>query len=138
MSVPVNARTTGKLEVCVKAHMLCCYTLRITANKKIFSVEYQDALTNRIIDTAINIHTMCWNANNILVNSADDLQRRAELQENAAIQCNLLLSLMEIAKSIFHLATKRIEYWACLTIETRRLIRAWRSSDIDRYKAKFK
>lgn len=138
MSVPVNQRTTGKLEVCVKAHDLCRYTLQITANKKIFLPEYQVSLTNRITDTALCIHTLCWSANNILVNSADDLKRRSELQEQAAIQCNNLLSLMEIAKSIFHLSTKRIKYWGGLTIETRKLIRAWRESDRKRYSVKFK
>jgi len=138
MSVPVNARSTGKLEVCVKAHALCCYTLKITSNKKIFVEDYQESLTNRIIETAINIHTMCWAANNVLVNSADDLKRRADLQEHAAIQCNLLLSLMEIAKTMFHLETRRIKYWGGLAIETRKLIRAWRSADVERYKAKFK
>ena len=138
MSVPVNKRSHGKLEVCVKAHDLCCYVLKITATKKIFSTEYQESLTDKIIETAINIHTMCWCANNVLVNNADDLKHRQELQEKAAIQCNLLLSLMDIAKTIFHLETKRIIYWGTLTMETRKLIRAWKESDAERYKAKFK
>lgn len=138
MSVPVNQRTHGKLEACVKAHELCCYTLKITANKKVFTEEYQQALTDKIISTALNIHMLCWTANNILVNSAGDMRRRLDLQERAAIECNNLLSLMEIAKKIFHLATKRIVYWGGLTIETRNLIRGWRESDYKRYSAKFK
>lgn len=138
MSVPVNERSHGKLEACVKAHALCCYTLRITANKKIFTVEFQDVLTNKMNVIALNIHILCWTANNILVNSAEDMERRLELQERAAMECNNLLSLMEIAKSIFHLATKRVQYWGGLTIETRNLIRAWRESDRKRYSAKFK
>ena len=97
MSVPVNQRTHGKLEACVKAHGLCCYTLQITANKKIFTPDFQDSLTNRIVEAAINIHTLCWSANNILVNSADDLKERTSYQEQEAIQCNVLLSLIEIA-----------------------------------------
>ena len=36
MSVPVNERSHGKLEACVKARELCVYTLRITVNPKIF------------------------------------------------------------------------------------------------------
>lgn len=67
MSVPENSRTKSKLEVCVKAHDLCCYTLQITANKKIFTEEYQRSLTDRIVETAIGIHCDCWNANNIYV-----------------------------------------------------------------------
>ena len=138
MSVPVNERSHGKLEACVKAHALCCYTLRITANKKIFTVEFQDVLTNKMNVIALNIHILCWTANNILVNSAEDMNRRLELQEQATMECNNLLSLMEIAKSIFHLATKRVQYWGGLTIETRNLIRSWRESDRKRYSANSK
>ena len=124
MSVPVNQRTHGKLEVCVKAHDLCCYTLQITANKKNFTQEFQESLTNRIVEAAIDIHTLCWSANNILVNSVDDLRERTMYQEKAAIRCNILLSLIDVAKRIFHLSTKRVTYWAGKTIETRNLIRA--------------
>lgn len=133
MSVPVNKRSHGKLEACVKAHGLCCYTLQITANEKVFTPQYQVSLTNRIVETAISIHTLCWSANNILVNSKEDLDERTHLQEQATIQCNVLLSLIEIAKKIFHLSTKRVTYWSGLAIETRNLVRSWRLSDIKRY-----
>ena len=135
MSVPVNQRTQGKLEVCVKAHFLCCYTLQITANPKVFIPDFQRSLTDKIINTAIDIHTLCWSANNILVNSPEDLKERTACQDRAAIRCNVLLSLIEIAKSIFHLSSKRVTYWAGLAIETRNLIRSWRASDLKRYSA---
>ena len=138
MSVPVNQRTHGKLEVCVKAHDLCCYTLQITANKKHFIPEFQESLTNRIIESAIDIHSLCWSANNILVNSIEDLRERTMYQEKAAIKCNILLSLIQIAKRIFHLSTKRVVYWSEKAIDVRNLIRAWRESDLKRYSAKFK
>ena len=133
MSVPVNQRTHGKLEACVKAHDLCCYTLQITANKKIFMTQYQEALTNRIIEAAVTIHTLCWSANNIKVDSEYDYNERIRYQDKAAIQCNVLLSLIEIAKKIFHLETRRVTYWSGLVIDTRNLIRGWRSSDKKRY-----
>lgn len=103
MSVPENSRTKSKLEVCVKAHDLCCYTLQITANKKIFTEEYQRSLTDRIVETAIGIHCDCWNANNIYVRDNDDYRERKRLQEEAARKCNILLSLIDIAKPLFHL-----------------------------------
>lgn len=137
MSVPVNQRSHGKLEACVKANALCCYTLRITSNKKVFTPDFQAALTDKIDETVLNMYTLCWTANNILVNSADDMNRRLELQEQAAVACNILLSLMDIAKSIFHLSSKRVQYWGGLAVEARNLIRAWRESDRKRYAAKF-
>lgn len=138
MSVPVNQRGHGKLEACVKAHELCCYTLQITANKKVFTEEYSEALTCRIIDTAIQIFLLCWSANNILVKKGETdleerLKERNHLQDEAAIQCNNLLSLIQIAKKLFHLSSKRVVYWSERTIETRNLIRAWRSSDRKRF-----
>lgn len=47
MSVPVNERSHGKLEAYTKAYELAVYTLRITKNKKIFTVEFQEELTDR-------------------------------------------------------------------------------------------
>ena len=134
MSVPLNERSHGKLEVCVKAHDLCCYTLQITKNKKVFTEEYQEALTNKIIENAIDIHTCVWSANNILVNSSESFYARRKLQETAANKCNVLLSLMDISKSMFHIESRRIAYWGSKTVETRNLIRAWKESDAERYK----
>ena len=133
MSVPVNQRGHGKLEACVKAHDLCCYTIQITANKKVFTEEYQRALTDRIVSAAIEIHTLAWSANNVLVRSREDLEERNSLQNQAAIQCNILLSLIEVAHRVFHLESKRVTYWSKKAIETRNLIRAWRDSDRKRY-----
>jgi len=137
MSVPVNQRSHGKLEAAVKARELASYTLKITSNKKIFTEEYQESLTNRIIDAAIAIHTKVWSANNVLVNSTEDLAKRLSLQEEAAIECNNLLSLIELAQPVFHLASKRVTYWSKKTIEVRGLIRGWRDNDRRRYAEKY-
>ena len=126
------------MEACVKARELCVYTLRITVNPKIFKPEYQHALTDKIVETALEIQNLSWSANNVLVNSAEDMYRRLDYQDRAADACNNLLSLIEIAKPIYHLATKRVIHWSGLAIETRKLIRAWREADRKRYSAKFK
>ena len=133
MSVPVNQRSESKLEVCVKARELACYTLQITKNKKIFVEEYQDAITNKIIRVALDIHMCVWAANNILVNSKEDFATRHALQDKAALDCNILLSLIDIAKPLFHLDTKRVIYWGRNTVNVRNMIRAWRDSDRKRY-----
>ena len=84
MSVPVNERSHGKLEACVKARELAVYTLRITKNPKVFKPEFQNALTDKIIAAALDIQNLSWSANNILVNSAEDLRQRLDCQERAA------------------------------------------------------
>lgn len=78
MSVPENSRTKSKLEVCVKAHDLCCYTLQITSNDKVFTPQFQRALTDRIVAVAIGIHTDCWNANNIYVRTEEDAKETVQ------------------------------------------------------------
>ena len=138
MSVPVNERSHGKLEACVQAKELSAYTIKITANPKVFKPEYQRALTDRIVETALEVHMLSWSANNVLVNSVEDMRRRLDYQDRAADACNNLLSLIEAAKPVFHLATKRVTYWGGLAIETRKLLRAWREADRKRYSAKFK
>ena len=138
MSVPENARTKGKLEACVKAHDLACYTLQIATNKKNFPEQFQTALTDKIVSVALEIHTLAWSANNVLVNSPEDLAERLGFQERAAVACNILLSMIEVAHRVFHLPTKRVVYWSGKAIETRNLIRAWRESDRKRYSDKFK
>lgn len=138
MSVPENARTKGKLEACVKAHDLACYTLQITTNKKNFPEQFQAALTDKIVSVALDIHTLAWSANNVLANSPEDLAERLGFQERAAVACNILLSMIEVAHRVFHLPTKRVVYWSGKAIEARNLIRAWRESDRKRYSDKFK
>lgn len=137
MSVPVNQRSEGKLEVCVQAHDLCCYTIQITSNKKTFPEQFQHALTDKIVDTAISIHTLVWSANNIYVNSPEDYKNRIELQEKAAIQCNVLISLIEVAHRVYHLSFKRVTYWTSKAVSTRNLIRGWRDSDRKRYSSQY-
>lgn len=58
MSVPVNQRSHGKLEAYTKAYDLVTYTLKITKNKKIFSDEYQEQLTDHIIAAALDVYML--------------------------------------------------------------------------------
>ena len=138
MSVPVSQRSQGKLEVCIKSRDLATYTLQITKNKKIFKEEYQEAITDKIISTALDIHMLVWTANNILVNSYDDMVERLMTQDQAAVKCNVLLSLIDIADPLFHLKRKRVMFWGDKIINVRTLIRAWHNSDRKRYASKYK
>lgn len=138
MSVPVNQRTTGKLEVCIKSRDLATYTLQITKNKKVFAEEYQEVMTDKLISTALDIHALIWGANNILVNSYQDMVERLAMQDKAAAQCNVMLSLIDIAKPLFHLEAKRVMFWGDKVVNVRNLIRAWHNADRKRYSAKYK
>lgn len=133
MSVPEGKRGTGKFEVLVKALELAQYTIKITKNPKTFTPEYQSALTDDIIRTAKDIYIKCWSANNIRVSDADHAKKRIELQESAVIDTYTLTALIQIAKRIFHLSSKRVKFWTQQTVEVREYIRKWKSSDRKRY-----
>lgn len=134
MSVPESLRTESKLDVIIKARSLTAYTIQITKNQKTFPPEYNNGITNSIIQTATNIYMNCWTANNIYVKTIEDMQERLWLQEKACNECNNLLALIQLAQPIFHLKTNRIKFWGSKTIEVRNKIRAWNESDVKRYK----
>lgn len=134
MSVSKPLRQEGQLEINVEARALCAYTLLITANEKHFPVD-QKSFTEKIRDAAIEIHLLCWEANNIRVDGkAEKYSRRIELQSEAADKCNRLAALIDIAKPVFHLSSKRTIYWMNLTLELRNKIRVWHDSDVKRLK----
>lgn len=132
--VTSDRRRSGKLEVLTKANELCVYTIKICVNPNIFLPEFQNALTDDIIKTSKNIFLHAWKANGIVVGrNYENKISRLNYQELAIDSCNDLLALMQIAQKLFHLKTKRIEYWGKLTIEVRTMLRAWKNSDERRY-----
>lgn len=136
MSVPKGQQADGKLLVNELARDLAVYTIQITSNPKVFLPQFQTALTNELVRTATNIHKFAWTANNIMVrapNGREQYTLRRENQEMAAAECNNLISLIDIAKPLFHLDTKRCRYWGKKTLEVRNKIRGWMESDAKRY-----
>ena len=140
MSVPVNERSHGKLEAYTKAYELATYTLRITSNKKVFTEEFQEQLTDYIISASLDIYLLVGNANDLQVRTANDKQNyeeRQKMQKKALDQCGNMGRLILLAKQIFHLSSKRIKYWCGLVKETRTLIKAWSDSDKKRFMSLF-
>lgn len=132
MSVPVPKRGHGELEVNTKARALTVYTLKILENPKWFPKE-QAAFIAKLQDCAIEIQALCWEANSIKVGeSIERYRRRIDKQDQAAETCNRLMMLIETAKPLFHLESRRVRYWIGMTKELRTMIRAWRDKDAQR------
>lgn len=134
MSVPVGKRSEGKLDVAVKAKALAVYTLHITDNDTEFPKGQNGDFLSRIRNLATDIFTKVWAANNIVVVDSETKNRRSQIQYEACIDCNVLLPLIEIACSLYHQPTKRLKNWTMATVNLRNQIRAWRESDLKRYK----
>jgi hypothetical protein len=133
MSVPVGKRAKSKFEVLIRTRELAKYTIEITKNGNVFLPEYQTALTDDLIRLSKDIFIRCWTANNIRVETQEQYEERRKLQYEAILNCNNLLALIDLAKSVYHLKNKRVKFWAEKTILSRTLIREWRNSDAKRY-----
>ena len=137
MSVVAEKRRKGKLEVIIKALDLTNYTIQITANEKTFDPKFRAAITDDLITHAKDIYLICWTANNIRVADEEAFNERQRLQNLAVVKCNTFLGLLDIAKKVFHLETRRVTYWGNRVVECRTLIKAWRDSDRKRYKERY-
>lgn len=136
MSVPEPNRGEGELAVNTKCRQLVVYTLKILENEKWFP-QGQKAFITKLQDCVIEIAALCWEANNIKVGEDKErYNRRITLQDQAAEKCNRMCMLIEIAKPLFALKSKRVRYWIKLTSETRSMIRAWHDKDVQRLKPK--
>jgi hypothetical protein len=139
MSVPEGARGGNRrFSLEVKAEELASYTLKITANEKIFLPEHQRALTDDIIMQAKNIYLFISEANDIRVvkESPDFLRDRRErrrLQNEAVKSTTRLLKLIDLAHRVFHLSRKRVKYWGQMVISIRDRTKHWAQSDMKRF-----
>lgn len=140
MSVNVGQRNVPdtpqhrQLEACQKAMELALHTIKICNNKNIFLLEYQHALTDSIIQCATDIYVSTWNGNNVFVQADNGRwEEREKLQLHAALKCNELLALINIARRLFHLKGKKVKYWSQMVIETRQMIRKWHEANKKQY-----
>ena len=137
-TVPERRRHNGekKWDLLITANELTCYTIKICDNKNIFLPEHQGSVTNNIVNAATMIYVCCWDANQIHVapdTPEEERRDRKRLQDQAIIYCNRLLALIQIAKRMFHLKSKRVKYWGRKTIDVREGIKRWQDSDRKRY-----
>ena len=123
-----------QLEACQKAMELALHTIKICNNKNIFTVEYQDALTNDIIRCAKDIYVFAWNGNNVYVTKDNGRwEQREKLQLLAISKCNELLALINIARRLFHLKGSKVKYWSQMTLDTRMILRKWHEANAKQY-----
>ena len=134
MSVPEGKRHKGKLEVHVKARELAIYTAKIVNNKNVFNPEIDENLVNRIKDCAYDIFAKAWSANKINADkNSINREMRYRKQEEAITLCDDMLTYIGVAKTLFHLRSKRVKYWAGQINEVRNLLQKWKESDVSRY-----
>ncbi len=133
--VRAEDRGEGKFDTLTKALRLASYTTDITDNKKVFAPDHEKT-TEKIVDLAWNIYHRARIANDIRVETADDLMERRKLQNQAISECDQLLTAIQIAKRVFHLRLNRVIFWGEMVEEVKNHLRKWRESDADRFRKK--
>ena len=133
MSVPKSKRSEGQLTVLVKANELATYTIKICSNEKNFPKHYRWCITNKIVDSALDINNYIAMANAVFVTDKNDVALRKQFQTKAIAASYALLSMMDIAYRTFGIESKKIEYWTGLVIEVQNYLRNWKKSDAERY-----
>lgn len=133
MSVPKSKRSEGQLTVLVKANELATHTIKICSNEKNFPKHYRWCITNKIVDSALDINNYITMANAVFVTDKNDVALRKQFQTKAIAASYALLSMMDIAYRTFGIESKKIEYWTGLVIEVQNYLRNRKKSDAERY-----
>lgn len=134
MSVPEPIRHKGRLEVHVKAQALAAHTALILKNQKVFDPEVDIELINRIRNCSYDIYAKSWAANKINAETNEvNRNMRYQLQEEALLLCDQMHAYIGIAKAVFHLKKRKMNYWSRMIMEVRALLQAWKESDVKRY-----
>lgn len=136
MSVVKSKRGEGQLLVITKSNELATYTIRICSNEKNFPKHYRWCITNKIVDSAIDISNNANMANSIFVKDSSDYSLRKQFQTKALASTYALLNMMDISFRTFGIEKSRMEYWTKLVMEVQNMLRNWRKADIERYKEK--
>jgi len=135
MSVPKSQRNESKLTCIVKAEELAVYTMQIVCNERNFPKRYRWCVTNEIVSETRSILRKLVLANSVRVEDVSGHNTRKRLQSEALAHCFALLTEINLAYKIFHLASDRVEFWTGLVINIQRLIRTWQASDDKRFEA---
>ena len=141
MSKPLTLRTSdnsGKLEnfkLADTADDLAAYTCSICTNEKNFPKRYRWCITNKIVDSAIEIDRLIYMANKILVEYPEDFRMRQSFQKKALAETYALTSMIQIALKVFSIEASRFKFWTEKVVNLRNQLRQWVRGDKTRYTA---
>ena len=114
---------------------LALHTIKICKNKKIFTIQYQEALTDDIIKCAKDIYVSAWNAEQLPVDdNIELLDDRLSLQQTSFLKIREMLALINLARRLFHLRGRKAEYWINLTMDSQNAIYLWHEATVEHYR----
>lgn len=134
MSQPAGKRNKGTLGVITLSGNLCDYTLQITSKEEHFPKRYRWCISNRIVQTAIDIDDRLIHANAVYVREGDgSFERRQRLQLEALELTYVLLRNIDRAYRRFGPGSFNVEHWAGLIDELQKSIRGWYTKEKEKH-----
>lgn len=145
MSQPKEARGTGKFDTIIQGRKFTAEFLKSLQNNKVFKVRLsgdaeddaknppQPELVALLRTTCLDAYISAYSANETML-TKNNYRHRRQLQDKSVAKWNELLALIELAKPIFHLPTKRVEYWTKEIVYTRNLTQKWKESNYSKYR----
>ena len=138
MSVVKSKQERGELTIITRSAELTAYTVQICTNEKNFPKRYRWCVTNKIVDSAVDINRYINAANSVKVEYPEDYRMRQGFQKKALAESYSLLATITIAHKIFGIESSRLEYWSRKIYDVQNLTRAWIRSDKERYSKELK
>ena len=133
MSVRVNDRKEGHLQVLNCSLNLAVYTLQVCKNEKVFPKSQRWIMAQRLVNECLDAVTCIRRANATMVKDSESKAYRHGQQIEAYAHINAFMSLLEIAHRAFSIETRRIEYWTKLATDTNDKLVGWMKSDKERF-----
>lgn len=136
MSVRKNEQSIGTLKVLDLSTKLAHYSVELCNNSNVFPKNTRFTLTNKIIDTSIDIMCHISTANYLKLEECYELRRK--YQSLAKANLGKLLTLINFSYDVLNnLSGEKVEYWTKLVVETQKTLENWMKSDEKRLE-KFK
>ena len=133
MAVVKSKRGENELDVITKSRELAVYTVKVCTNEKNFPKRYRWCVTNKIVESATEIHRNIRKANEVFVKDNSDYLLRKKYQNKALAEIGGLLGDMDIAFELYGVDDKRMFHWTGLVINVQVLLRNWKKSDDKRF-----
>ena len=108
MSVIKSKRGVSGVQFLDTARDLHIFTMRTCVK---FPKRYTFFITNKIVETASNIHTCVKRGNSIFPSNANDVRLRREEFLTASVEIQSLISQINVAYEIFPIADKTMLRW---------------------------
>ena len=116
-----------KLKVIVKAKELMKHTYILTSNANRYPKKFRHSLVDRMQIVSMDIYEFLLESNRI--NNQIEKRIRCETITKAIMNCDKLLTYIELSKELEILNPKSAQYWSNMVSDVKYMAIAWRTAE---------